>query len=145
MRILHHSRNIHDRFPQGAVPCGQTLYLSCDYEPDNGEPLHLYWCDNGGIRVLPMEQNGSRAFVSVRVSDQPQHAAYCFCWFRDDRMFFYGAESGEGHFSETPALYGVTLYDGAFTTPQWFREGVAYQIFPDRFCCSDPAKFRERA
>lgn len=145
MRILHHSRNIHDRFPQGAVPCGQTLYLSCDYEPDNGEPLHLYWCDNGGIRVLPMEQNGSRAFVSVRVSDQPQHAAYCFCWFRDDRMFFYGAESGEGHFSETPALYGVTLYDGAFTTPQWFREGIAYQIFPDRFCCSNPAKFRERA
>ncbi len=144
MRILHHSRNIHDRFPQGAVPCGQMLYLSCDYEPDNGEPLHLYWCDNGGVRVLPMQQNGTRASVSVRVSDQPQHAAYCFCWFRDGRTFFFGAESGEGHFSETPALYGVTLYYGGFTTPAWFREGVAYQIFPDRFYCSDPAKFRAR-
>lgn len=145
MRILHNSRNIHDRCPQGAIPCGTTLTISCDYEPDYGEPLHLYWCDFGGIRVLPMYQANGRASVTLQAPYQPQRAGYCFCRFRDGRTFFYGGDSGVGHFSETPALYGVTVYDGNFTTPEWFRDAVAYQIFPDRFCCSDRSAFYARA
>ncbi len=28
----------------------------------------------------------------------------------------------------------LTVYDGATATPDWFGQGVTYQIFPDRFC-----------
>ena len=144
MRLYHHSRNIHDRNPQGALPCGSSLTISCDYVPDGEEPLHLYWSDLGGIRVLPMQHIGSRATVTFTVPYVPQRAGYCFCRFRDGRTFFYGGDSGEGHFCEAPHLYGVTIYDGNFQTPEWFRNGVAYQIFPDRFYCSDKAKFHRR-
>lgn len=145
MRILHHSRNIHDRNPQGAIPCGASLTLSCDYVPDFGEPLHLYWCDNTGVRVLPMSQQNGRASVTLNAPYLPQRAGYCFCRFRDGRTYFYGAESGVGRESDSPVLYGVTVYDGSFKTPEWYREGVAYQIFPDRFYCSDRKAFLARA
>lgn len=145
MRVYHHSRNIHDRSPQGALPCGTALTLSCDFVPDGCEQPHLYWSDSGGTRVMPMQLDSGRATVTLTVPYLPQRAGYCFCWFRDGRTFFYGGTSGEGHFSDTPELYGVTLYDGAFQTPAWFRNGVAYQIFPDRFYCSDHAAFCARA
>ena len=32
--------------------------------------------------------------------------------------------------------YQLTVYDGTYTVPSWFGEGVTYQIFPDRFCRS---------
>ena len=30
--------------------------------------------------------------------------------------------------------YQLTVYDGAEQVPDWFGDGVCYQIFPDRFC-----------
>lgn len=145
MRVYHHSRIVQYREPQGAVPCGASVTLSCDFIPDANEQPHLYWCDTGGTRVLPMSLNGTRASVTFTVPYHPQRAGYCFCWFREDgKARFYGGESGEGRFSDVPILYGVTLYDNSFETPEWFRHGVAYQIFPDRFFCSDHDRFRLR-
>ena len=144
MKLYHHSRNILDRNPQGALPCGSSLTIACDYEPDYGEPLHLYWCDYSGIRVLPMDMHHGRASVTFTTPYTPQRAGYCFCRFRDGRTFFYGGDSGEGAFCDSPRLYGVTLYDGSFQTPEWFRNAVAYQIFPDRFYRSDLNKFLRR-
>lgn len=145
MRVYHYSRNIRYRDPQGAVPCGAALTLSLDFEPDQGELPHLYWCDTGGTRVLPMQYHNGKATVTLDVPSVPQRAGYCFCWFRDGATFYYGGSSGEGDPCGEPRLYGVTLYDGSFQTPEWFREGVAYQIFPDRFNCSDRAEFLKRA
>jgi len=34
--------------------------------------------------------------------------------------------------------FQLTVYDPAFETPAWFSEGLAYQIFPDRFANADP-------
>ncbi|MBR3178491.1 MAG: glycoside hydrolase family 13 protein [Clostridia bacterium] len=145
MRIHHHSRSIHDRNPQGALSCGAWLTLSIDFSSDNSETPHLYWCDNSGIRVLPMEQNNGRASVSLAMPSMAQRAGYCFCWFRDGQTFFYGGSSGEGHCSDKPELFGVTVYDASFSTPEWFRHAVVYQIFPDRFYCSDQEAFLQRA
>ena len=30
--------------------------------------------------------------------------------------------------------YQLTVYDGTESVPDWFGQGVTYQIFPDRFC-----------
>ncbi len=38
------------------------------------------------------------------------------------------------------ALWQLTVYDPAFSVPQWLRGGVIYQIFPDRFFSSGEAK-----
>ena len=145
MRLYHHSRNIHDRNPQGALPCGTELTIACDYVSEDGEPLHLYWCDYGGIRVIPMQQNRDRASVTLTVPYIPQRAGYCFCRFHDGRTYFYGGDSGVSRPTDGPVLFGVTLFDRSFDTPDWFKDSVAYQIFPDRFYCSDRESFYARA
>lgn len=34
----------------------------------------------------------------------------------------------------------LTVYDESFTTPDWLKGGIIYQIFPDRFCASKQEK-----
>ena len=35
--------------------------------------------------------------------------------------------------------YQITVYDGNYQTPAWFRDSVVYQIFPDRFYMAEQA------
>ena len=57
---------------------------------------------------------------------------------RAEHTRYYGAIEGGGaghlfdHFDEIKR-YQVTCYKKAEVTPKWYREGVFYQIFPDRF------------
>ncbi|GAK49274.1 amylopullulanase [Candidatus Moduliflexus flocculans] len=37
------------------------------------------------------------------------------------------------------AYFPLTVYDAAFTTPNWIKEAIIYQIFPDRFFNGKPA------
>lgn len=51
-----------------------------------------------------------------------------------DGPIYYGGRTGEGALcSYPPDSYQITIYDQNYNTPEWFREGVMYQIFPDRF------------
>ena len=51
---------------------------------------------------------------------------------------YYSGSGGEGRlFDSPPDSYQLTVYDGAFSTPDWFSHGIVYQIFPDRFCRPD--------
>ena len=34
----------------------------------------------------------------------------------------------------------TSVYSKDFTTPEWIAGGIFYQIFPDRFCCSNQKK-----
>ncbi len=38
------------------------------------------------------------------------------------------------------ASWQLTVYDSDFTTPNWIKGGIIYQIFPDRFCDSGKPK-----
>ena len=50
-------------------------------------------------------------------------------------MFVTHTENGLGELTDHPPQpWQLTVYDAAFTTPDWFKGGVLYQIFPDRFC-----------
>lgn len=40
---------------------------------------------------------------------------------------------GEVYQNEPDCLYQITVYSADYKTPEWFRESVVYQIFPDRF------------
>ena len=67
---------------------------------------------------------------------------------RQGRLFYGAPEtrSGIGKFYpawETPPDYQITVFARDFETPSWFRHGIVYQIFPDRFnreCLNDSAR-----
>src|SRR5690606_33548225 len=42
----------------------------------------------------------------------------------------------------TAIRFQLTVYDRDFRTPDWFKLGITYQIFPDRFYDGDPSNNR---
>ena len=145
MRFDHHSRILFDRRPQGAVVCGGSLRLSADADADIlSASVRLFAVD--GTSVFPMRRDAERMTADIPVPSAPQLAHYDFVMETVYGARVCGAESGACVMRERDgARYPLTVYDGDFTTPAAFREGIAYQIFPDRFCCSSREAFLARA
>lgn len=61
------------------------------------------------------------------------HFEYNTPWGRTSILSVSG---GLGSLSGGKDEWQLTVYDKAFTTPEWLKGGVIYQIFPDRFCNS---------
>ena len=140
MSWYYHSRDPRCKQPFGAVKTGETVTLRL--EGDAGRTPQLLLDMPGRQFSVPMEWDGSCYRASFTAPAYPCRMGY---GFRLDDGRFFGAQSGEAHDSDTPQLYGLTVYDGAFQTPEWFRHAVCYQIFPDRFYCSDRARFLRAA
>lgn len=135
MNWYYHSRDPRYKRPFGAVKTGEQVALRIEGAPSAMVDLLLYLPE--GPRTVPMHWDGSAYRAIFHAPAAPCRMGY---GFRINGRYF-GAESGEAHFADTPQIYGLTVYDGAFTTPEWFRHAVVYQIFPDRFFCSDRARF----
>ena len=62
--------------------------------------------------------------------------------FRMNDFKEYGDDSRAGGTGEASVqgvgFFPLTVYDADFTTPDWLKEAIMYQIFPDRFYNGDP-------
>ncbi len=97
---------------------------------DSDEPcLFVYYKDGGEARYLHMDR-----------SEKCWTAQLCLS---ETGLYFYyfligGSKAGLGkfrniEFNEKIACYQLLVYAADFQTPAWFKGGVMYQIFPDRF------------
>ncbi|MEE3397731.1 MAG: alpha-amylase family glycosyl hydrolase, partial [Succiniclasticum sp.] len=67
----------------------------------------------------------------------------CLLWYyfivkTADKTFYYGNNAarlgGWGQqYEQEPPSYQITVYDRGAVTPDWMKQAVVYQIFPDRF------------
>lgn len=64
-------------------------------------------------------------FVAI---DGTATAYYC----DDDSLGGWGAATSDFTTAMTRS-FAVTVYDPAFATPDWLKNGIIYQVFPDRF------------
>lgn len=146
MRFYHHSRDSRYRLPQGAQAAGGSVTLSgavIDCGSDFSAVLRFF--TPAEQFDLPMTREGNRLSATVTLPDYPCLCHYDFMLLEGGCTYFYGGYSGEGRLLGQPGeRFQITVYNGAFSTPDWFSEGVAYQIFPDRFCCGAPALRDER-
>ena len=125
--------------PFGAVRTNESVSFRIDGAPSALVELLLYLPE--GPETISMQWDGSAYRASFTAPAVPCRMGY---GFRIDGRYF-GAASGEARFADTPQTYGLTVYDGAFRTPEWFRHAVVYQIFPDRFFCADRERFLRAA
>jgi len=60
---------------------------------------------------------------------------YVACWEKKDGegKFAFSAPRVGVHEDKYPHAFQITVYDKEFTTPDWMKGAVMYQIFPDRF------------
>ena len=144
----HHSRYLSFRRPQGAVPCNTNIRIEAEIGGDGGAHVQLRLYNQLGVEsFFELTREGDRVHGEIPMPGVP-----CLVWYyfiirtSDGRTQYYGADSGEGRLeSHAPRSYQITVYDGGFQTPEHWREGIVYQIFPDRFRRSSWEDFRERA
>ncbi len=137
--ILHNSHQSAYRDPIGPVTPGSTLRLR--FQNDEGDAVTLRTWD-GAEKQIPMTPLGGGLFeASITVPETPMLFWYDFIVSLPEGEIRYGNAAdelgGEGtQMYGAPRSYQVTVYDPAYTTPEYLRTGVIYQIFPDRFARS---------
>lgn len=143
MVLKHHTLNPFDRKPQGAVATGGQVRLRLTVE-DEQAPVELFlrvW--NGDERRYPMRSLGLKDGrmiyeAQIGVGDKPRLLWYRFeCEYKGEHVVL-GAPGdhtgcGEGVMGSEES-FQLTVYDAAYDTPAWMRDGVMYQIMVDRFC-----------
>lgn len=153
MRACHVTSRSEYRSPLGAVQLGGTVVLGIDVwgEDAVGATLRV-WTDERGEELLPMEGACEGDHVHYSVSYTPAQTGVVWYSFdlaaSDGATWRYGARegwtTGEGDFAYgNPPSFQLTVYVPRQTQPDWYKNGIVYQVFPDRFARG--ADWRERA
>ena len=143
MKARHVTSDREYRNPFGAVRLGGAVSIGIDVWDDDVTFCTLRtWMDGTGERLLEMhgEQRGSVTHFSVTFT--PERTGIIWYSFdieaSDGAVWRYGAQpgwtTGEGAFAYgDPPSFQVTVYRQRAIQPNWYRNGIVYQVFPDRF------------
>lgn len=162
LQVRHDSRDDLYRTPLGAVPLetSVTLRFTAAVGDLDSVQVRLYDTYTQAQSLLPMQvvattPDGIDIWeLVVEGGRRPTVIYYRFLLLKGGETFFYEDDSqdssgtfvearkgGEGavYHSSPDLSYQITVYDPDYYTPEWFRNAVVYQIFPDRFRDGDPS------
>ncbi len=150
-QLKHDSRDLKFRSPQGAQPCGRFVQLRLQVK-SSAQPKNVWlrqWWQNREEKVQMLPEDGG--FYAVHIQ-MPYSTGLLWYFFiveqADGSLVYYGnAEDGLGgegqvYFHEPPS-YQITVYAANYSTPEWMRSGIMYQIFPDRFYAGKSLKKKQ--
>ncbi len=159
--VRHDSRDTLYRTPGGAVPAGTpvTLRLRTFHNDVTSVRLRVYELNSTSQRFYDMSVAAAdvscyQASLEPRTcdfwevtlpNDEPNNLWYRFIvtdgtdtdYYADDTPALDG---GMGSVSDDAVddSFALMVYDPEFTAPEWMRDAVIYQIFPDRFKNGNP-------
>lgn len=160
--LLHDSRDDLYRTPTGAVPVETSVTLRFRTAAHNVDSVtaRIYDTLTDSQIMLPLAvvtttPEGTDLWeATFDVGKAPTVYSYRFLvskggdtlYYEDDTRpgdgaYFPANEGGPGAAYETSLDLGwqITAYDPDYYTPEWMRNAVVYQIFPDRFRNGDTA------
>jgi len=142
--MKHDSRKKEYREPFGAAATGSRVRLSIDtgdITPESVQ-LMLWHGEDTDPRFIEMNDCGSGRFDSeITVPDEGCLLWYAFEIETEDEagrhIIYYGNNEaglgGEGSvYADDPRRWQITVYKPA-EVPAWYKDGIVYQIFPDKF------------
>jgi len=147
-RPIFDSRDSACKTPFGAVPTGREATFTVHLPKTL--PVDAVW-----LRIFPIDHWEQSELIPMPLCGADLVANSCRCSFRADTpaVYVYHFEVHTANGAHTilrgPDRTGIlgdgglwqhTVYDPAMRTPACLREGVMYQIFPDRFFCSGAPK-----
>jgi len=125
-----------DRSPVGAIPSGGTVTLRFFCSEEHAVTLRTW---DGSEQLTPMVPLGSGRYeATLAVSQTPMLFWYDFIVHTPEGDVRYGNQNdsrgGVGQVVyDTMHAFQITVYDPAYDTPKFLRNGILYQVFPDRF------------
>ena len=154
MKARHVTSDLEFRSPFGAVQLGGAVTLSINVWDEEVVFCNLrVWTDAHGEELLEMRGVDMGSYLRFSVEYRPRETGVVWYSFdieaKDGSVWRYGAKgngwtTGEGAFAYgDPPSFQITVYRPREKQPTWYREGIVYQIFPDRFARGED--WRERA
>ena len=139
MRILFDSKNEIYKSPFGCLTCGETCRI-CVHIPPTAQAVgaECVFCYEDGREVFRREMDlkgfqGDYSLYTLTFSlDEPNLYFYYF-YIRKETGGFRLFKQGDGTNMEAGEKWQLSCIPGDFTTPDWAKGAVIYQIFPDRF------------
>ncbi len=137
--VRHDSRDPLYRMPAGARPSGSVVTLRCRADDARAVTLRMWWDDGEIRRPMTASPRGAGLFeVRLTLPEQRGLLWYYFIIDFDGETRLYGNADdclgGVGRlYDHEPPSFQLTVYDEEYDTPHWMREGLLYQIMPDRF------------
>ncbi len=141
MKLEHNSRKSFYRFPKGAVKTDSTVRLrlavASMFIPErvslfvNATEYQMHYIFSlAGSRMyectIQAPEDGGLLWYYFRVNADGDEQ-----WYSNNDQFLGGLGQ---QYDEKPAIaYQITVYDKDYKTPDWIKNAVVYQIFPDRF------------
>ncbi|MDR1070187.1 MAG: 4-alpha-glucanotransferase [Gracilibacteraceae bacterium] len=145
LRLYHNSHQADWRRPHGALPCGAPFRLTLDVRGAQGLELKgvlRLWRDGSGETLINLTEEEGPPGVRRLVAESAAPAEPCLLWYYFwlqglGGRIIYGCPAdrlgGEGRvWAADPPSWQITVYRPA-PAPAWWKNGVAYQIFVDRF------------
>lgn len=143
IQIFHDSHNIQLRNPFGAVTIGTKVRIRIWTSKKCSVYINLINFYNNQVEVQ-MNEIGWNGYVNSWVYENEIDTSNCFgliyYYFRVNycgRNILYGNNieslGGEGQtYFNDPKSYQITIYSNE-KVPNWYKKGIIYQIFVDRF------------
>lgn len=139
--IYHDSQDTFYREPFGAVSVGSKVSLSLECK-ECGEVFIEVIKFDGSRYSIPMtiEERRNECVIYKGIIDTTDSLGvinYYFKYIKDGFAKYYGNNDeclgGEGKiYYDFPNYYQITVYEDN-KIPSWYKEGIIYQIFVDRF------------
>ena len=134
--LFHDSHDANYRSPIGPVKAGHQLTVR--FWCDESDRVILRTWDGRESQYEMTPIGGDRFEATIVVPKTPMLFWYDFIIPRPYDVARYGTSMDQlggvgSYYATQPRSYQVTVYDPAYQTPEYLRQGVVYQIFPDRF------------
>ena len=142
------SRNSLYRSHLGAVPAGESLRLRLLLHKEaRVEKAFLRMVNEADNSVCELPMTSAEWIGDYRFYDCKIVTVNGLYWYDFRYTSAYGeffvikSKHGLGVVSQNQGeRFQLTVYDSEFTTPDWLKGGIIYQIFPDRFYNSGAVK-----
>lgn len=158
MTCYHNTRNLKYRSTFGAALLNSYVRLSIDVKGDDikSVTLRVFYGDDNEENLFACEideevtatnvNSDTNYFYNLKLTENK------VCWYSfiiedSDKKYYYGPmekrTGGEGciYESESPS-FQITVYKER-VLPNWYKNAICYQIFPDRFNKGDEAKLEK--
>lgn len=146
MKVTFNSWQAKYKRPFGALAADNEVALAVGSNDQAITAATLWLTKTGGNPVAyPMAYDQKTQMYTVKVKITSSGLYHYYFAFQEKNNPFYlqCGSFGQGVFAKDKKnlkQFQLTCYDKQVPSPKWYQEGVAYQIFPDRFANGNPHK-----
>ncbi|MBR3723110.1 MAG: 4-alpha-glucanotransferase [Selenomonadaceae bacterium] len=144
-KVFHNTRNLYYRSKIGAARAGDKISLALmifDRSEKHRNVCIRLWVVGEGERIVKtvktLPDNGSERYsAEIELPKEGTLVWYYFIIEDEGKIYYYGNNKeklgGVGELVEdNPESFQITVYEEQ-NSPDWMKNAIYYQIFPDRF------------